>query len=299
MKILMTGGTGLIGRALLPHFSRDEVIILSRNPARAYQQLGHHIKVIESLDVLPNFDDIDVVINLAGEPIAQKRWTENQKKVISDSRWALTEAITEKIMASDHPPHTFISGSAVGYYGDQQEREIDENLEVDTPEFAHQVCARWEEKALQAQSMQTRVCILRTGVVLSRHGGALSKLLPIYQLGLGGPIGNGRQYFPWIHVQDMVRGILFLLKQPQTQGVYNFAAPNTVTNREFSATLAKVLRRPHILMTPEWAIRISMGESSCLLLDSQKVVPKRLQDAGYNFSFPKLEPALKETLFDY
>ncbi|WP_087021337.1 TIGR01777 family oxidoreductase [Thaumasiovibrio subtropicus] len=299
MKILVTGGTGLIGRALLPHFTHDEVTILSRNSAKAYQQLGHHLKVIESLNALPDLNAYDVVINLAGEPIANKRWTTKQKALISQSRWDLTAQLVDKILASETPPHTFISGSAVGYYGDQQSQEIDESLEIDSDEFAHKVCSEWEEIALRAQTADTRVCLLRTGVVLSRQGGALAKMLPVYQMGLGGPIGNGRQYFPWIHIQDMVKGILFLIKNPHTKGIFNFTAPNTVTNREFSTTLAKVLRRPHVLMTPEWALKLSFGEAACLLLDSQKVLPKRLTEAGYNFSFPKLEPALKETLFDY
>ncbi len=300
MNILVTGGTGLIGRALLPHFTHDSVTILSRNPAKAYQQLGHHIKVLDSLDSLADLNHFDVVINLAGEPIANKRWTDRQKSVICESRWALTESLVDKMLASDTPPHTFISGSAVGYYGDQQQNDIDESSQIDaTEDFAHKVCAKWENIALRAQTSDTRVCLLRTGIVLSRQGGALAKMLPVYQMGLGGPFGNGRQFFPWIHIQDMVKGILFLIKQPHTKGIFNFTAPNTVTNREFSATLAKVLRRPHILMTPEWAVKLSFGESACLLLDSQKVHPKRLVDAGYNFSFPKLEPALKETLFDY
>jgi len=296
MNILVTGGTGFIGKALLPHFNHEHLIVLSRNPSRAYQQLGHHIKVITCLDELPDFNNIDIIINLAGEPIVNKRWSDKQKEVICQSRWEITRKLVEKIKTSTNPPHTFISGSAVGIYGDQKSASFDESLEVKKADFAHLVCRKWEEEALAAQSERTRVCLLRTGIVLGKQGGALARMLPAYQLGLGGPIGNGEQYFPWIHIQDMVKGILFLLKHPEASGAYNFTAPNPVTNKEFSQTLARVLHRPHIIKTPAWLIKMGLGESSTLLLDSQRALPSRLQQQGFHFSFPKLEHALEETL---
>lgn len=296
MNILVTGGTGLIGKALLGHFCHDHVTVLSRNPNRAYQRLGHHINVISDLDQLNDLNDIDVVINLAGEPIVNKRWSDRQKDIICKSRWEVTRKLVDKIKASSNPPHTFISGSAVGIYGDQKANCIDENCETDADDFAHMVCQKWEEAALEAQSDKTRVCLLRTGIVLAKHGGALARMLPAYQLGLGGPIGDGKQYFPWIHIHDMVKGILFLLKHPETQGVYNFTAPNPVTNKEFSQTLARVLRRPHIMKTPAWVLKAAMGESATLLLDSQRAIPTRLQQEGFHFCFPNLEHALRETL---
>ncbi|WP_299021425.1 TIGR01777 family oxidoreductase [uncultured Photobacterium sp.] len=296
MKIFVTGGTGFIGKALLPHFCQDHVTVLSRNPNRAYQRLGHHINVISDLDELTDFNDIDVVINLAGEPIVNKRWSSRQKEIICKSRWEITRKLVEKIKASSNPPHTFISGSAVGIYGDQKSASFDESLKVDNNDFAHLVCRKWEEAALEAQSEKTRVCLLRTGIVLAKQGGALARMLPAYQLGFGGPIGNGEQYFPWIHMQDMVKGILFLLKHREAQGVYNFTAPNPVTNKEFSQTLARVLRRPHIMKTPAWVLKAALGESARLLLDSQRAIPARLQQQGFHFSYPKLEHALKETL---
>ena len=296
MNILVTGGTGFIGKALLPHFNHDRVTVLSRDPNRAYQRLGHHIKVITSLDRLSDFNNIDVIINLAGEPIINKRWSNRQKQLICQSRWEITRQLVEKIKASSNPPHTFISGSAVGIYGDQKSDSFDESLEVDTNEFAHLVCRKWEQTALEAQSDNTRVCLLRTGIVLAKQGGALARMLPAYQLGLGGPLGNGEQYFPWIHLHDMVKGILFLLKKPEAKGVYNFTAPNPVTNKEFSRTLARVLHRPHFFKTPAWLLKLGLGEASSLLLGSQRALPSRLQQQGFHFCYPKLEHALKEML---
>lgn len=300
MKILVTGATGLIGKALLPHLNHDEITIISRDPTRAYQLLGHHINALDSLQSLPNLNQFDVVINLAGEPIMDKRWSEQQKRIIEDSRWNITQQLVDKIQASDTPPHTFISGSAVGIYGDQHDRTIDETVKIapNNTDFSQQVCYRWEQIALAAQSDNTRVCLLRTGIVLAKQGGALAKMLLPYQLGLGGPIGDGQQYFPWIQLQDMVRGILFLINHNETQGPYNFTAPNPVTNRIFSATLAATLHRPHLLFTPAWVLKLALGESSQLLLDGQRALPNKLQAAGFNFTFPCIEQALKQTLGD-
>lgn len=300
MNILVTGATGLIGKALIPHLNHDEITVISRDPARAYLSLGHHIHALDSLISLTNLDHFDVVINLAGEPIMDKRWSEQQKHVIENSRWNITQQLVDKIKASDHPPHTFISGSAVGIYGDQKDQSIDENFAIqpNNADFSQHVCSRWEQIALEAQSDKTRVCLLRTGIVLAKQGGALAKMLLPYQCGLGGPIGDGQQYFPWIQLQDMVRGILFLINHTEAQGPYNMTAPNPVTNRVFSAALAHTLHRPHVLFTPAWMLKFALGESSQLLLDGQRALPSKLQAAGFNFSFPCIEQALKQTLCD-
>lgn len=300
MNILVTGATGLIGKALLPHLNHDAITVLSRNPTRAYQSLGHHIHAIDSLDNLENLDQFDVVINLAGEPIMGKRWSDNQKSIIQHSRWDLTQQLVDKINNGTNPPHTFISGSAVGIYGDNQDKSIDETtpITINDNNFSQQVCLRWEQIALQAQSTQTRVCILRTGIVLTKQGGALAKMLLPYQLGLGGKIGAGNQYFPWIHLHDMIKGILFVLNHADAQGVFNFTAPNPVTNKVFSQTLATTLKRPHFLCTPAWVLKLGLGESSQLLLDSQRALPNKLLAEGFHFSFPSIEQALKQTLCD-
>ncbi|WMN87987.1 TIGR01777 family oxidoreductase [Vibrio parahaemolyticus] len=200
MKILLTGGTGFIGSELLKLLTTHHVVLLTRSPQKAKQQLQHadvgNIEYIDSLDQLADLNHIDAIINLAGEPIADKRWTQKQKDKICKSRWKITEQIVELIHASTKPPSVFISGSAVGYYGDQQEHPFDECLHVNSEAFTHLVCEKWEQIAKRAESEDTRVCLLRTGVVLGPNGGALAKMLLPYKLGLGGPLGNGKQYLP-------------------------------------------------------------------------------------------------------
>ncbi len=300
MKVLLTGGTGFIGRELLKHLTTHEVVLLTREPRHAKMLLSHtdmgNVTYISSLDDFHHLNDFDAVINLAGEPIANKRWTKKQKQTICDSRWKLTETLVELIHASTTPPEVFISGSAVGYYGDQQEHPFDESLHVNCQGFPHHVCSKWEQIANRARSEMTRVCILRTGVVLAPQGGALLKMLPPYRLGLGGPLGHGRQYMPWIHMLDMVRGIIYLLETPHAHGEFNLCAPHPVSNKQFSQTLAKTLKRPHLLFTPKWVMSVAMGESSVLLFDSIRAKPKKLTELGFRFSYSRLEPALKNLL---
>ncbi len=300
MKILITGGTGFIGRELLKHLTTHDVVLLTRSPENAKRLLNHtdlgNVTYISHLNDLHDLNEFDAVINLAGEPIADKRWSKSQKHKICHSRWDLTEQIVGLIHASTSPPSAFISGSAVGYYGDQQAHPFDESLHVHSDGFPHQVCAKWEAIANRARSEGTRVCILRTGVVLGNEGGALKKMKLPYTWGLGGPIGHGSQYLPWIHILDMVRGIIYLLDTEHAHGEFNFCAPHPVTNRHFSRTLAHILKRPHILFTPKWVIKILMGESSVLLFDSIRAKPKKLTELGFCFSYSRLEPALKNLL---
>ncbi len=296
MKILLTGGTGFIGARLMPHLRPEhEVTVLSRTPNKVYQRLGHDVHALASLTELKNLDEFDAVINLAGEPIADKRWNDAQKQRICQSRWQITEQLVDKIKAGSHPPKVLISGSAVGFYGRQGEALVDEDS-LPHQEFSHEVCAKWEQLALAAANEQTRVCLLRTAVVLGKEGGALKKMLPAYRFGLGGPIGSGKQYMSWIHVDDVVSIILFLLEQEQCHGAFNTAAPEPVTNAQFSKTLAKVLNKPHFARVPAWTMRLLLGEMSELLLTGQRVMPVRLQSAGFHFRYPTLEKALKEIL---
>ncbi len=300
MKILLTGGTGFIGSELVKHLTTHQLTVLSRDSKNAQSKLKHadlgNIEYIETLTPLQDLNDFDAVINLAGEPIADKRWSEDQKEEICNSRWSVTEQIVELIHASTEPPSVFISGSAVGYYGDQQQHPFDECLHAHSSGFPHQVCVHWEQIAKRAQSDRTRVCVLRTGVVLGLRGGALKKMLLPYKLGLGGPIGSGKQYIPWIHMHDMTRAILYLLETEHAQGEFNLCAPHPVTNKVFSKALASSLHRPHLLFTPKWVMKLMMGESSCLLFDSLRAKPKKLTELGFRFDYSHVEPALKNIL---
>ncbi|GAM73126.1 cell division inhibitor [Vibrio ishigakensis] len=300
MQILITGGTGFIGKALVKQLIPSHVTVLTRSADKARAQFKHlnnnTYDLIESLDELKDLSAFDAIVNLAGEPIADRRWSSLQKKRICDSRWDVTEKLVSLMHASETPPKVFISGSAVGIYGDQQHNTVDERSEYPEQGFPHKVCAQWEEIAMQAQNDQTRVCLLRTGIVLGSNGGALGKMLLPYKLGLGGPLGSGKQYMPWIHIQDMVRAIQFLIESPQAQGVFNLTAPHPVPNKEFSQTLAKTLSRPHFLFTPQPMMKLLMGESSCLLFDSVNAKPVRLTEMGFKFTYSRLQPALQQIL---
>lgn len=300
MKILITGSTGLIGKQLLDHLKGHHLILLTRNIEKAQCDLSHlalpHVEFISSLSLFDNFNGIDVVINLAGEPIANKKWTQKQKQKITQSRCHLTQQLVDLCQMSSTPPGCFISGSAIGYYGCHGDNNIDENTRVTSSEFTHQVCQQWERIPLQINHSATRVCILRTGIVLSLSGGALKKMLLPYQLGLGGPIGDGKQYMSWIHIDDMVSAILHLIFEEKSQGIYNITAPHPVPNRVFSQALAAELQRPHFLFTPRTLLKAILGESSVLLLDSQRVRPKHLVDEGFKFRYSRIESALKHLL---
>jgi len=292
MKILITGGSGLIGSSLISILRPCDVSVYTRNVAMAEQILGHKIHFLSSLTHLSNLDDYDVVINLAGEPIANKKWTDEQKYKIEHSRWSITEDIVTLINAGKNPPKLLISGSAIGFYGRQEDNIIDENFSSPHDEFSHRLCERWEFLAKKAQSDKTRVCILRTGVVITKRGGALQKMLLPFKLGLGGPIGDGSQYMSWIHLEDMLQGIAHLIANESCHGIYNFTAPNPVTNAEFSRELAASLSRPCILKVPEFMLRMMMGEMADLVLYGQRVVPTRLEESGYKFIYPKISQAL-------
>lgn len=294
MQILMTGGTGLIGSRLLSRFPEGhQITVLTRNLAEAQMALGRRARWLSSLKSLSNLDEYDAVINLAGEPIADGRWSDEQKERICQSRWQITQKLVDLCQAGNNPPKVFLSGSAIGYYGRQDDEFISEYHQNCYDEFSHRLCKKWEEIALQAESDSTRVCLLRTGIVLSRRGGALVKMMPAFKFGLGGPMGIGRQYMSWIHISDMVAAILFLLEQPDCQGPYNLTAPHPVTNQEFSQALAEALHRPCLFRMPAFVVRTLFGEMSDLLLYGQRVLPKRLQEAGFHFQHQHLGEALE------
>lgn len=297
MKILITGGTGFIGRRLVAHLKvAHEVLVLTRQGSRAYDLLGHDVKLLDSLDRLDNLNDVDAVINLAGEPIANGRWSERRKQLLCDSRWLLTEQLVDLVKLSDTPPRVLLNASAIGWYGRQGDEPLDEQCQTPHDEFTHQLCQQWENLAREARSKHTRVCIVRIGLVLGPDGGALPKMLPPYRVGLGGPMGTGHQIMSWIHIQDLVRAILFLLEHDECDGLFNGTAPQPVSNREFSQTLAGTLHRPHLFFVPAPLLQLLMGEAADLLLTGQKVLPTRLQQAGFHFTYPALPQALANLL---
>ena len=296
MHILLTGGTGLIGRQLAYRLMVDhDITVLTRDAARARAMLSPSIDLIEDLSTWQPATRVDAVINLAGEPIADKRWTTAQKQRICASRWNKTQQLVDWIRAQPIPPHTLLSGSAIGYYGRQpQDVVVTEEQHRVTPEFTHEVCAKWEGIAMSVSSASTRVCVLRTGVVLSTQGGALVKMALPFKLGVGGQVGSGEQMLSWIHIEDMVEAMVFLLEHAHCKGIYNLTAPTPVSNADFSQTLASVLHRPNLFRVPIMALKLLMGEASDLVTTGQSVLPKRLQEAGYRFRYPQLEGALRD-----
>ncbi len=288
-KLLITGGTGLIGRHLIKKLQgKYAITVLTRDTGRAKRLLGEQVDAID-LEHLQNVDNYQGIINLAGEPIADKRWTDAQKETICQSRWRITQRLVDLINAAKVKPNVLLSGSAIGIYGRQGDKVINEDFNDYHEEFSHHVCAKWEEIAQQAS---TRTCIMRTGVVLDEEGGALAKMIMPFRLGLGGPISDGTQYMSWIHIEDMIDAIVFLLENEQCSGPYNLTSPKPNTNAYFSIKLAKRLDRPCMFKVPKVVIKTLMGESSDLVLYGQKVIPERLITAGFSFQYPSLEEAL-------
>lgn len=295
MNYLITGGTGLIGKALIAELSQNnvEITVLTRNPKQAKKSLGNHLHFIDEL-TSSDIENKDVVINLAGEPIADKRWTNAQKNKICQSRWHITQQLAELINKAEAPPSLFISGSAIGIYGRQGNKAINEDYTDFNQEFTHDICKKWEAIALEASSEKTRVAILRTGIVLATNSGALAKMLPPFKLGLGGPISQGEQIMSWIHYQDMVAAILHIEKSKELNGPINLTAPFAVSNHHFSQALSSQLKRPCFFTTPTLLLKLLFGEMADLLLYGQNVVPTKLLDSGYSFKYPTIEAALTD-----
>ena len=293
MHILMTGATGLIGRRFIANYADlHTFVVLTRDTAKAKSVLGSHIEYLESLSSLPNLNDFDAVVNLAGEPIADKRWTADQKYRICHSRWDITQSLVNLINNSDTPPALFVSGSAIGFYGRQNDQAIDETFDKPNQEFTHEICSQWETIAKRAN---TQVALLRTGVVLDTSGGALDKMLLPFKLGLGGRIASGDQYMSWIHIEDMIHGIQFILEN-NISGAVNMTAPGAVPNSAFVKALGNALGRPTLFPMPKFALQLMMGEAADLLTTGQNVVPAKLRDNGFSFRYPDIDSAFAQLI---
>lgn len=296
MHVLLTGGTGLVGRALCHRLLAQghKVSVWSRRPERVRELCGAEVKAVGRLEQLDAVA-LDAVINLAGAPIADRRWTPERKAQLWSSRVSLTEHLVNWLGGLETKPSVLISGSAVGWYGDGGEAELNEDSPANR-QYAHTLCDAWEAAARRAGSHGIRVCLVRTGLVLAPGGGFLQRLLKPFGLGLGGPISSGRQYMSWVHIEDEVGIILHLLKHPECKGVYNATAPNPVSNREFSRALGRALHRPALLPVPGVALKAALGEMSTLLLTGQRVLPARISEAGYAFRHATLDAALDDVL---
>ena len=297
MRILITGGTGFIGGELCKtlHRAGHGLTVLSRRPERVAALCGEGTVAVSSLDDLNPGVGFDAIINLAGEPIFGPRWTDQRKQVLWDSRVKLTERLVAYVRDAEQKPSVLISGSAIGYYGDQGDAIVDENAACGN-DFGAALCKAWEQAGLEAEQYGLRVCLLRTGLVIGRNGGFLQRMLLPFRLGLGGRIGDGKQWMSWIHVADHVAMTLRLLNSPQLAGAFNATAPNPVTNREFTECLARVLRRPAFLPLPGAVLRLTLGEMAGLLLGGQRVLPERMREAGFEFTFAALDDALRDAL---
>lgn len=300
MKVLVTGATGLIGRSLCRKLTDDghTVIGVSRSSRKPP---GLAVAEIQQWDpqagpISPTaLDGIDAVVNLAGEPIDSRRWSEQQKKLIRDSRIVTTRNLVETLRSIDRKPEVLVNSSAVGIYGDRGDEQLDETSPPGRG-FMSEICREWEREAERVSERGIRVVEVRTGVVLSREGGALQKMLTPFKFGIGGPLGSGKQWFPWIHINDIVGIYHRAIVNPVLRGPVNGAAPEPVTNKEFTRELASALHRPAFLPVPEAAMRVLVGEMADVLFGSQRVLPKVALESGYRFQYPSLAKALADLL---
>jgi hypothetical protein len=297
MRILITGGTGLIGRHLCKALLAEghQLTVLSRWPETVVVKCGAAVQNMASLDEWHPEQLFEAVINLAGEPIVDGYWSVGRKQVLRNSRISLTEKLVQCIAAAKQKPSVLLSGSAVGIYGNGGDKELYESANAGN-DFAASLCRDWERAALAAKASGARVCLLRTGLVLSRNGGLLGKMLLPFKLGMGARLGNGKQWMSWVHIDDYVAMVLRLLQDDQMSGPFNMTAPNPVTNAEFTRVLARTVHRPAFFFAPGIMLRLTMGERAALLLEGQRALPANLTDAGYQFKYPKLGKALDELL---
>lgn len=289
MHFLITGGTGFIGTNFINTLDKSQhsITVLTRN----IENESSHYRTINSLTEIHDNEKIDVVINLAGSPIA-RRWSDSIKTQLINSRVSTTQSLVELIKRLNSKPNVMINASAIGYYGNQGDTVLNETSSpVDC--FTHEICCQWEQEANKVNELGVRLCIIRLGVVLGKHGGALEKMLLPFKLGLGGKLGNGKQFFSWVHINDVISAIMHLINNQNSHGIYNLTSPNAVTNAEFTAQLGAALSRPTICTMPASVVKLLYGEmGEALLLDGNRVVPQRLLSEDFKFKWPSIDNAL-------
>jgi hypothetical protein len=299
MRALITGATGFIGRYLLRRLERP--VVLSRNADRARRSLAQFNVEAHSWNPLAGppppqaFDGVDTVFHLAGDPVASGRWTAKKKHLIRDSREFGTRHLVQALRQLQKPPSVLVSASATGWYADRGDEILDETAPPGN-DFLAGVCVAWEREALAAAEIGMRVACIRTGIVLGREGGALKKLLLPFRLGLGGPLGSGRQWMSWIHVADLAAIYLHAAENTDASGPLNGTAPNPVTNKQFTKVLAATLHRPAFLPVPYFALRLGLGQFAKILFDSQRALPKATLASGFQFQYPEIAHALADIL---
>lgn len=300
MRILVTGATGFIGGHLCRRLAEDghQITILSRDPTSASAGVKVEARAFPwapmvSLPPPEALEGVDAVVNLLGESIAG-RWSKAKKRAIMDSRVVGTSNLVAAMERVEKKPGVLVSASAVGYYAVYADEEINEDSPAGTG-FLAEVCKRWEREAMKAEQLGLRVVRLRNAMVLG-HGGVLAAMLPMFRAGIGGPLGVGRQWWPWIHIDDVVGLVVHAVSEPAFSGAVNASSPQPVRQKEFARALAKLIRRPALLPTPSFVLRVVLGEFGAELLCSRRVIPTRALDAGYEFRFSQLGPALRDVL---
>lgn len=301
-RVIITGGSGLIGQALAADLLKDdfEVIVLSRNAQRQGANLPSGMR-FEQWDGTSAqgwghlVEQGAAIVNLAGENIGERRWTEARKQAIIESRLRAGKAVSEAVAKARNKPDVVIQASAIGYYGSR----TDEILTEKSPpadDFMSRICQQWEPATAPVEQAGVRRVVVRSGVVLSRQGGAFPRMIMPFNFFAGGPLGSGKQWISWIHVRDEVAGLRFLMDNPNASGVYNLSSPYPLKNVDFERAVGRVMRRPAIIPTPAFAIRLLFGEMAITVLEGQRVAPERLEKEGFVFNYPRIEEALRDLL---
>lgn len=304
MRVFVTGGTGLVGTRLIKRLQGrgDQVVALTRRYAHARQALGTEVELVEgdptkAGEWMAKVDDCAAVVHLAGENVFARRWTDAFRQQLVESRTLSTrhvvQALARKPLVADGgPPKTLVSASAIGYYGPRGDEEVTEESPAGE-DFLAKLCVEWEREANEAEALGVRVAVVRIGIVLDRDGGPLAQMLTPFKLFVGGPVGSGKQYMAWVHLDDLVDLMLFALDVPQAKGVLNGTAPTPVTNKEFSRALGRAISRPSFFWTPGFMLKLTLGDVAEVITNGQRVLPKRPTSLGFTFRHPTIDAALK------